>query len=141
MELSLHLLDLLTDFVESFRNVLILGLVKFNSFLITADFPVARAVLVSTHYLPTLTTQMHIFNVMELQLRLRNELLAEVLPSRQIDRLLLLLFFVWLDDRIQGRLGPKIGRHDLAHLHSQAILEPTAAIAVGSCASSSPSVA
>ena len=140
MELSLHLLDLLTDFVESFRNVLILGLVKFNSFLITADFPVARAVLVSTHYLPTLTTQMHIFNVMELQLRLRNELLAEVLPSRQIDRLLLLLF-VWLCDRIQGRLRPKIGRHDLAHFHSQAILEPTAAIAVGSCASSSPSVA
>lgn len=140
MELLLHLLDLLSDFVESFRNVLILGLVKFYSLLITADFPVARAVLVSTHYLPTLTTRMHIVNVMELELRLRNELLAEVLPSRQIDRLLLLLF-VWLDDRIQGRLCPKIGRHDLAHLHSQAILEPTAAIAVGSCASSSPSVA
>ena len=136
----MHLLDLLTDFVESFRNVLILGLVKFYSFLITADFPVARAVLVSTHYLSTLTTRMHIVNVMELELSFSNELLAEVLPSRQVDCLLLLLF-VWLDDRIQGRLCPKIVRHDLAHLHSQAILEPTAAIAVGSCATSSPSVA
>ena len=69
----------------------------------------------------------HIVIIMVFQLSL-----AElVLPSRKTDRLVLQLS-AWLCYRVQGRLGPKIGWHDLAHFQSHAILKPTAAIAVGS---------